>query len=136
MTGQPGPGGGYPLAKPAKAICLLDIASLFEQTAEPPTVCPFGHDSCGKGDPCPLHDAIAETMHCNRHFMEKISLAVLEGKIPQMPGKMARAKKRKGERVRNRLRIFSIRIAGVYSLAARSMHLLLPNTAILMLTVF
>jgi Rrf2 family protein len=96
VTGQPGPGGGYTLAKPTKAICLLDIASLFEQTAEPPSVCPFGHDWCGKGDPCPLHDAIAETMNCNRRFMEKTSLAVFEGKCPQMPAKKPRVKKRKG----------------------------------------
>ena len=94
VSGQPGPGGGYTLAKPSSAICLLDIASLFEQT-EPPSVCPFGHDWCGKGDPCPLHDTIAGTIESNRNFMENTSLAVFEGKPPQMPAKKPRAVKKK-----------------------------------------
>ncbi|MEI6279548.1 MAG: Rrf2 family transcriptional regulator [Verrucomicrobiae bacterium] len=93
VTGQPGPGGGYTLAKPSKSICLLDIASLFEQT-DPPSVCPFGHDWCGKGDPCPLHNMIGGTMDSNRRFMEKTRLAVFEGKTPQRPAKKARARKR------------------------------------------
>ena len=33
VHGQPGPGGGYTLAREAKDICLLDIVSLFEQIA-------------------------------------------------------------------------------------------------------
>lgn len=95
VSGQPGPGGGYTLAKPAKDICLLDIASLFEQTGEP-SVCPFGHGWCGKGEPCPLHDAITEIIESNRHFMENTSLAVFEGKNPKMPAKKVRPKSRKG----------------------------------------
>lgn len=93
VRGQPGPGGGYTLAKPAGKICLLDIASLFEQT-EPPSLCPFGHDWCGKGDPCPLHNMIAGMLDSNRSFMKMTSLALFEGKPPQMPPKKARAKKR------------------------------------------
>jgi len=84
VSGQPGPGGGYTLAKPAQSICLLDIASLFEQT-EPPSLCPFGHDWCGVGEPCPLHDVIAGMLDANREFMKKTRLAVFEGKLPQMP---------------------------------------------------
>src|SRR5690606_8802872 len=41
VEGQPGPGGGYTLAKPASEISLMAIASLFEQT-DPPSLCPFG----------------------------------------------------------------------------------------------
>jgi len=93
VSGQPGPGGGYTLAKPAKQICLLDIASLFEQTA-PPSLCPFGHDWCGKGDPCPLHNMIAGMLDSNRAFMKKTSLAVFEGITPQMPAARPRTNKR------------------------------------------
>lgn len=93
VTGQPGPGGGYTLAKSAGKICLLDIASLFEQT-EPPSLCPFGHNWCGTGDPCPLHDKITGMLDTNRDFMQKTSLAVFEGKIPRMPARKTRARKK------------------------------------------
>jgi len=84
VSGQPGPGGGYTLAKPAQKICLLDIARLFEQT-EPPSLCPFGHHWCGNGDPCPLHDKLTAMLEANREFMEKTSLAVFVGKPPANP---------------------------------------------------
>ena len=94
VHGQPGPGGGYTLAKPPGKICLLDIASLFEQT-EPPSLCPFGHGWCGKGDPCPLHSLIAGMIESNRTFMKKTSLAIFTGKTPQRRAKAAQAKKRR-----------------------------------------
>jgi len=89
VSGQPGPGGGYTLARPAGKIFLLDIASLFEQT-EPPSLCPFGHDWCGKGDPCPLHNMLDGMIDSNRAFMKKTSLAVFEGQFPRMPAKKSR----------------------------------------------
>lgn len=94
VRGQPGPGGGYTLAKPPGKICLLDIASLFEQT-EPPSLCPFGPDWCGKGSPCPLHDTIGGIIDSNRVFMKKTSLAIFAGKTPRMPAKTARSKRRR-----------------------------------------
>ncbi len=75
VSGQPGPGGGYTLAKPAREICLFDIVSLFEQT-ETASVCPFGQNWCGNGDPCPLHDTIIGMTTGNLDFLEKTSLAV------------------------------------------------------------
>jgi Rrf2 family protein len=80
VSGQTGPGGGYRLAKSAEDICLLDIAEIFEQT-EPPSLCPFGHDWCGQGDPCPLHDTIAEMIAENRKFMEQTRLSIFEGQM-------------------------------------------------------
>ena len=65
VTGPPGPGGGYKLAKAPAEISLLDIASLFELT-EPPTVCPFGHGWCGNGAPCPLNDTTQTLIQSNR----------------------------------------------------------------------
>jgi len=75
VAGQPGPGGGYTLAKPASEICLMDIVTLFEQT-EPPALCPFGAHWCGNGKPCPLHDTIANIVSANRCFMEQTRLSI------------------------------------------------------------
>jgi Rrf2 family protein len=80
VSGQPGPGGGYTLAKAAKDISLMDIVELFEQT-NPPSLCPFGHNWCGEGkNPCPLHDTILEMLASNRRFMHETRLSVFEKK--------------------------------------------------------
>lgn len=83
VLGQPGPGGGYTLAKPASEISLMDIAKLFKQT-ESSSPCPFGHDWCGKGEPCPLHDTFQKMMESNRRFMEETRLSLF-AKSPQTP---------------------------------------------------
>jgi Rrf2 family transcriptional regulator, iron-sulfur cluster assembly transcription factor len=75
VTGQPGPGGGYTIAKEPGKISLLDVASLFEQM-DPPSVCAFGHGWCGHGDPCPLHSAVNEVIDHNRRFMEQTRLSI------------------------------------------------------------
>lgn len=80
VSGQPGPGGGYTLAKPAHDISLMDIAKLFGQT-ESSSPCPFGHDWCGKGEPCPLHDTFQKMMENNRQFMEETRLSLF-AKLP------------------------------------------------------
>lgn len=59
VTGSPGPGGGYTLAKPPEQICLYDIAEVFERVDDRVT-CPFGPGWCGNNDPCPLHDKLVE----------------------------------------------------------------------------
>lgn len=91
VEGQPGPGGGYTLAKNPGEISLLDIASVFEQT-DPPSVCPFGHGWCGTGAPCPLHDAIAALMTANRRFMEETRLSVFfqRDRQPAEPDQVSR----------------------------------------------
>ncbi len=77
VNGQPGPGGGYTLARPASEICLFDIVALFEQTDEP-SRCPFGPNWCGHGEPCPLHNTIVEMVDNNRRFMETTTLAIFQ----------------------------------------------------------
>ncbi len=74
-SGQPGPGGGYTLARAAETIRLSDIVRLFEQTGDP-DVCPFGHGWCGNGDPCPLHDTIMDMIASNRRFLDDTRLSV------------------------------------------------------------
>jgi Rrf2 family protein len=78
VVGQPGPGGGYNLAKHPSEISLLDIVSLFEKI-EPPDVCAFGHGWCGTGKRCPLHNPIEQVVAVNRRFLEGTHLAVFLG---------------------------------------------------------
>lgn len=78
VTGQPGPGGGYMLAKTPGEISLLDIATVFERI-DTPSVCAFGHGWCGNGAPCPLHDPIARLVEANRQFLEGTRLSVFVG---------------------------------------------------------
>ena len=80
VKGQPGPGGGYTLAKNARDISLFQIIGIFEQT-DTPSLCPFGHDWCGHGDPCPLHDTLLEMQEQNRRFLEDTRLSIF------LPGK-------------------------------------------------
>lgn len=82
VAGQPGPGGGYRLAKPPRDISLLDIVRLFEQTTLP-SLCPFGHNWCGVKDPCPMHDTIMKMVERNRKFLETTSLSVFAPKSPR-----------------------------------------------------
>lgn len=79
VDGQPGPGGGYTLGKPARDISLMDIVALFEQTHES-SVCPFGHGWCGTGEPCPLHDEITGMVKDNMKFMQETRLSVFARK--------------------------------------------------------
>lgn len=54
VTGSPGPGGGYWLARPPDQVTLHDVVSLFERLDENVS-CPFGPGYCGTGPHCPLH---------------------------------------------------------------------------------
>lgn len=82
VRGQPGPGGGYQLAKDPAEINLLGIVALFEQT-EPPSLCPFGQGWCGHGEPCPLHESLLSLQERSRAFLENTRLSVF---VPEMVG--------------------------------------------------
>jgi Rrf2 family protein len=78
VKGQPGPHGGYTLAKSAEEISLMAIASLFE-LLETPALCAFGRGWCGNGAPCPLHDKVHALVEANRKFLEETRLSVFVG---------------------------------------------------------
>lgn len=75
VRGQPGPGGGYTLARDPAKVSLLQIAAVFEQM-EAPSHCPFGPEWCGNREPCPLHDRIVEMQEKARHFLEDTCLSI------------------------------------------------------------
>ena len=79
VKGTPGPGGGYTMGRDAGEISLLQIVQLFEQTATP-SLCPFGHDWCGKGEPCPLHHTILKMVDKNQRFLEDTRMSVFSPK--------------------------------------------------------
>ncbi len=79
VKGTPGPGGGYMIGRDAGEISLLQIVQLFEQT-NTPSICPFGHDWCGRGDPCPLHDTILKMIEKNQRFLEDTRMSVFSPK--------------------------------------------------------
>jgi len=84
VTGRPGPGGGYRIARTPDEICLADIVRIFEQMALP-SLCPFGQNWCGVKDPCPLHDAIDQMVSRNRQFIESTRLSVFEPQTKPKP---------------------------------------------------
>jgi Rrf2 family protein len=78
ITGSPGPGGGYRLAKPANEISLWDIVQLFERTSESP--CPFGPIWCGTKEPCPLHQTLLAMQQIEENYLKSTNFAVFQGK--------------------------------------------------------
>jgi Rrf2 family transcriptional regulator, iron-sulfur cluster assembly transcription factor len=75
VTGNPGPRGGYCLARPPEQIRLLDVAECFERSDKTLT-CPFGPTYCGTGNPCPLHQQIVALVNHFQRFLEENTLAV------------------------------------------------------------
>jgi Rrf2 family transcriptional regulator, iron-sulfur cluster assembly transcription factor len=75
VTGSPGPGGGYSLAKPPESIKLMDIAECFDRK-ESTLSCPFGPNHCGRGNPCPLHHQLAAIRDRLTQFLQNNTLAV------------------------------------------------------------
>lgn len=59
VTGSPGPGGGYALARHPNEIQLAEVAQIFERETDD-TNCPFGTGECGDGNPCPLHHKLTD----------------------------------------------------------------------------
>lgn len=73
VTGSPGPGGGYALAKPPTEIRLMDVAVCFDRL-DKSLSCPFGPDYCGTGNPCPLHHQLVNIQQQFRQFLDNNTL--------------------------------------------------------------
>ncbi len=94
VRGQPGPGGGYLLARDPRKISLFEIVSLFEQFPPSP-LCPFGQVWCGEENTCPMHDSVLDLMESNRQFLEDTHLGIF---LPQMGRTLERPKARGARR--------------------------------------
>jgi Rrf2 family transcriptional regulator, iron-sulfur cluster assembly transcription factor len=75
VSGAPGPGGGYALARPPAEISLYDITLIFERGDDSVT-CPFGPEHCGVGRPCPLHDKLVELRSEFEGFMKSTTIEI------------------------------------------------------------
>ncbi len=73
VTGAPGPGGGYALARKPKEITLLDIVSPFNRL-EQTLMCPFGEGWCGTGPQCPLHTELEDLRMQFSDFLSQTTL--------------------------------------------------------------
>ncbi len=88
VSGSPGPGGGYRLARAPRLITLRDVAELFERDGQ--TACPYGPGWCGSGETCPLHHAMLETQQQIDSYLKKTTFAVFQAR-----GNVRAAKSRK-----------------------------------------
>ncbi len=86
ITGAPGPGGGYLLAKPPREISLFDVVSLFEREAH--TGCPFGPGWCsengGDGEPCPLHHSLVAMKQIETDYLKSTDFEVFAKHPPDL----------------------------------------------------
>lgn len=67
VSGYPGPGGGYRLARHPAEISLLDVVDIFER--EDADACPFGPGWCGHNEPCPLHDSLVALRQVSNDYL-------------------------------------------------------------------
>lgn len=84
ITGAPGPGGGYALARKPEAITLYDVVAIFERTNDNVT-CPFGPNWCGNHEPCPLHDQLVDLNKRMLDFFQSTTFACFEGSQSSPP---------------------------------------------------
>ena len=77
VSGSPGPGGGYTLAKPPSEIRLAEVVGLFDRLDDT-IVCPFGEGWCGSGPQCPLHEQLDSLRNQVVDFLENTTFAPFE----------------------------------------------------------
>lgn len=78
VTGSPGPGGGYRLAKAPQEITLRDVVQLFER--ETNTACPFGPGWCGTQTLCPLHHSLLAIQQIYQDYLKNTNFGVFVSK--------------------------------------------------------
>lgn len=74
VQGTRGPGGGYRMMRDPSTITVYDVVELFEGHRDP-SACPFGPGWCGVGEPCPLHDILADMSESAARTLRSITFA-------------------------------------------------------------
>lgn len=74
VSGSPGPGGGYTLARPPHEISLNDVIAPFDRL-DSTLMCPFGEGWCGTGPQCPLHAQLDHLRQQISTFLQQTTLA-------------------------------------------------------------
>ena len=69
VSGSPGPGGGYSLARAPHLMRLREAYDLFERE-DTSNNCPFGGGVCGVGEPCAMHDRLRTMQGAIRKLLE------------------------------------------------------------------
>lgn len=82
VSGSPGPGGGYALAKAPDLINLQDVFRLFERE-DLSDNCPFGGGVCGVGDPCPLHDRLVGLQSMTRRLLRETTFEIFRKAVQE-----------------------------------------------------
>ncbi|MFO0826828.1 MAG: Rrf2 family transcriptional regulator [Phycisphaerales bacterium] len=75
VSGSPGPGGGYALARRPDQVALQDVYVLFEREDTSP-LCPFGGGVCGVGEPCALHDKLVAMQASVRTWLQSTTFEI------------------------------------------------------------
>ncbi|MBN8645027.1 MAG: Rrf2 family transcriptional regulator [Planctomycetes bacterium] len=90
ITGAPGPGGGYALARHPAQIALNDVFALFERENDS-LACPFGGGVCGQGEPCPLHHKLVGVKDAMDELLKRTTFEIFreayqdQGQRPTKP---------------------------------------------------
>lgn len=87
VSGSPGPGGGYALAKDPADIRLRDVWLVFERP-EPRKDCPYVGPACSSGSPCPLHARIQEVHESINALLDDTTFDVVAEKSSDVPAEM------------------------------------------------
>lgn len=93
VSGTPGPGGGYWLAREPGTISLYDVVGLFERLDENVS-CPFGPDYCGTTPHCPLHFDMLKVREQIVSFLKQTTFARFVGGPAAPPAPAAKGGKR------------------------------------------
>jgi len=70
VSGSPGPGGGYALARPPSEITFRQVFDLFERE-DKSHLCPFGGGVCGGPNPCAMHERLFEVQADVARFLDE-----------------------------------------------------------------
>ena len=86
VSGSPGPGGGYALAKTPEEIRLRDVWVVFERP-EPPKPCPFTGGKDSQGPSSVLHQRIASVHQAIDTLLDDTTFDVFAGDPDAEPAK-------------------------------------------------